>query len=130
MSNEDNNLPQPWWLSWERAAASDAGNDRVDRDAWREDSQGWEPLDTLPNLTEPGDTGHNFLSDSDVEYAIRVGRGDIERVLGEPITTANWRSAAVLLDTSAVLAVREMFARRLAAAWLKHLASESDSSPD
>src|ERR1700719_2017505 len=99
MSNEDNNSPQPWWLSWEKAAVSGSGNDCVDHEVWRTDAQGWEQLDTLPNLTEPADTGHNFLSDSGVEYGIRIGREEVERVLGAPITTTNWRSAAVLLDT-------------------------------
>lgn len=129
MGNESNSS-QPWWLTWEKAAASGSGNDCVDHELWRTDLHGWTLLDALPNLAEPADTGHNFLADTAVEYSIQIDRADVERVLGAPLTTANWRRIAVRLDTGAVLAVREMFARRLAAAWLTHLASEADLNSD
>ncbi len=76
------------------------------------------------------DTGYNFVADTAVEYAIQIDRADVERILGAPLTTANWRNIAVCLDTNAALAAREMFARRLAASWLKHLASEFDLNSD
>jgi hypothetical protein len=129
MSNESNSA-RPWWLSWEKVAASDSGSNCVDHESWRTDSHGWTLLDSLPNLPEPADTGHNFLADTAVEYSIRIDRADVERVLGVPLTTADWRSVAVHIDTGAMLSAREMFAGRLATAWLRHLACESNLNTD
>jgi hypothetical protein len=116
---------QPSWLTWEKGPVSDNGQDYVGPESWRTDSQGWTLLETLPNLAESVDSGHNFLADTGVEYSVQIDRADVERALGVPLTTADWRASAVRLDTSAVLSAREMFAKRLAAAWLKHLASGS-----
>jgi hypothetical protein len=113
-------------ITWEKDPDSERDNGYVDPEAWRTDARGWTLLDTLPNLTEPADTGHNFLADTGVEYSVRIDRADVENVLGVSLTISDWRAVAVRLNTSAVQAAREMFANCLAAAWARHLASDCD----
>jgi hypothetical protein len=117
-------------ITWEKDPDSERDNGYVDPEAWRTDARGWTLLDTLPNLTEPADTGHNFLHDAAAEYSIRIDRADVENILGVSLTTENWRAVAVRLNTTSLLAAREMFANCLAAAWAKHLAANSDQNND
>jgi hypothetical protein len=115
-------------ISWEKAPERSHGN--INPEAWRTDARGWTLLDTLPNLTEPEDTGHSFLADTGVEYSVRIDKEDVERCLGVSLTTLEWRAVAVRLNTTSLLAAREIFANCLAAAWARHLASDYDQNND